>query len=296
MSQQNWTHDGLAADLAGHLKAPNTMVWTNMQLGPSGSPRPDVYRMNKSFTHPHPLAYECKISRSDFLSDVTSGKWTSYLKYAYGVIFAVPAGLVSPKEMPEKCGLLFRHESIWRAAKRPTIQPCSIPEEAWIKLLIDGVNREGPVNRRRHWNDWASSERFAKKFGAEAARWIHDSCSVKAKVESSDEACRDMYKKAQDQCERIRNEAIKEMPEMWNNLIGILKLEPSANRYQIQSAIGALRREKENSKQKSALRLLDNISHQIDNLRGYIQSDPEPNSGDEEVLPVRPAGEGMEAI
>jgi hypothetical protein len=94
----------------------------------------------------------------------------------------------------------------------------------------------------------------------------------------------------------IRNEAIKEMPEMWNNLIGILKLEPSANRYQIQSAIGALRREKENSKQKSALRLLDNISHQIDNLRGYIQSDPEPNSGDEEVLPVRPAGEGMEAI
>jgi len=291
-----WSHTGLIEDLAGHLKAPNTMVWTDMQLGPAGSPRPDVYRMNKSFVHPHPLAYECKISRSDFLSDVTSGKWTAYLKYAYGVIFAVPAGLVSAKEIPDKCGLLFRHEAIWRAAKRPIIEPHPIPEEAWIKLLIDGVEREGPVSRRKHWNDWASSEKFAKKFGAEAARWIHDACSVQAKVENTEEACRVMYQKAQEQVEGIRNGAIKEMPGMWNNLIEILGLEPDANKYQIASAIAEVRREKEHSKQKSALRLLDNITHQINNLRGYLQPDPEPDGGGEEVLPMRSASEDVEVV
>lgn len=68
-----WMHDALAQDLARHLKAPDTMVWCNLQLGPSGSPRPDVYRMSKSFVRPCPIAYECKISRENFRSDVTSG-------------------------------------------------------------------------------------------------------------------------------------------------------------------------------------------------------------------------------
>jgi hypothetical protein len=291
-----WSHTGLIEDLAGHLKAPNTLVWTDMQLGPSGSPRPDVYRMNKSFAHPHPLAYECKVSRSDFLSDVTSGKWSSYLKYAYGVIFAVPAGLVSAKEIPDKCGLLFRHEAIWRAAKRPIIEPHPIPEEAWIKLLIDGVEREGPINRRRHWNDWASSEKFAKKFGAEAARWIHDACTLQAKVKNTEEVCQVMYQKAREQVERIRDEATKEMPQMWDDLIEILGLAAGANKYQIQSAVADVRRAKKNTKQASALRLLGDISHQIDNLRGYLQPDPESDSGEEEVLPMRAPGNDVESV
>src|SRR6266571_2431143 len=100
-AEKQWTHDELAADLAGHLKTPERMCWTDMQLGPAGSPRPDVYCIDKSFVSPFPTAYECKVSVPDFRSDVTSGKWSSYLKFAYRVFFAVPAGLVSKADVPD---------------------------------------------------------------------------------------------------------------------------------------------------------------------------------------------------
>ena len=86
-----WQHNDLMHDLAEHLRSnSDRMVWTDMQLGPVGSPRPDVFTVNKSYTQPRPLSYEIKISRADFRSDVTSGKWQKYLDYSAGVIFAPP--------------------------------------------------------------------------------------------------------------------------------------------------------------------------------------------------------------
>lgn len=81
-------HDELARSLADHLRAPDRMVWCDLQLGPSGSPRPDVYTIFKSYVRPHPVAYECKVSYADYRGDITSGKWQTYLKYACGVYFA----------------------------------------------------------------------------------------------------------------------------------------------------------------------------------------------------------------
>jgi hypothetical protein len=273
----NWTHDSLVEDLAGHLKSPSTMTWEDMQLGPSGTVRPDVFLMTKSFAHPYVVAYECKISRSDFLSDVTSGKWSGYLKYAYGVIFAVPAGMVDKKELPDKCGLIVRHDAVWRLAKKPIIEPHPIPESAWRKLLIDGIYREGPIYRRKSWHSLNSDSKFNKKFGEEAARWIQDSASVKGNVERAREEIKGMYKAAEEQRERMRNEALREMPRMWDSLIEILEIDPGADRYAIKRAISELRMVKENSKQKTALRLLESISHQIDNLRDHLKPDPDPN-------------------
>ncbi len=40
----NWTHDALREDLAQYVREKTQrMVWTNMQMGPAGSPRPDAY-------------------------------------------------------------------------------------------------------------------------------------------------------------------------------------------------------------------------------------------------------------
>lgn len=116
LQAKSWQHDELARDLAASLSCEGRMVWTDIQLGPQGSPRPDVFRIDKSFAHPMAMAYECKISRSDFLADVTVGKWRSYLAYAYAVVFAVPDGLVSKSEVPDMCGLIVRKESAWRMA------------------------------------------------------------------------------------------------------------------------------------------------------------------------------------
>ena len=73
-NEKKWGHDELAKDLAQHLACSNDrMIWLDMQLGPSGSPRPDVFTAPKSYSGFKPIAYECKVSVSDFRSDITSG-------------------------------------------------------------------------------------------------------------------------------------------------------------------------------------------------------------------------------
>lgn len=117
-----WTHDDLARDLAMHVLSTKRLVWCDMQLGPAGSPRPDVYALDKSFAHPRAITYECKVSVADFRADVTAGKWQSYLGFSSGVYFAAPAGLLKKEDVPNGCGLIVRGEEGWRTLRAPTLQ------------------------------------------------------------------------------------------------------------------------------------------------------------------------------
>lgn len=177
----NWKHDDLANDLAAHLRgASDRMVWTDMQLGPSGSPRPDVYTVPCSFAKFRPVAYEIKISVSDFRRDVVAGKWMSYLKYASGVIFCVPAGLIKKEDVPAGCGLMTRGETGWRTVKGPTLKSVdTLPRDAWLKLLIDGVARiHNDTDKRLRQgieNDWIREQRLRAKLGDTVANALRDS-------------------------------------------------------------------------------------------------------------------------
>jgi len=162
-----WTHDGLQSDLAEHLASTrDRIIWEDMQIGPSGSPRPDVYTIPKSYTKFRPLAYEIKISVSDFRRDVTTGKWQSYLEFASGVIFAVPSGLISKADVPTGCGLMARNEDGWRTMKAPTLKHlASLPHQAWLKLLIDGIDRKRGGAKEREFNHFRARQALMKKFG-----------------------------------------------------------------------------------------------------------------------------------
>ncbi|OTG87909.1 MmcB family DNA repair protein [Acinetobacter sp. ANC 3813] len=169
-NEKKWGHDELAKDLAAHLAANNDrMIWLDMQLGPAGSPRPDVFTAPKSYSGFKPIAYECKVSVSDYRSDITSGKWMSYLKYASGVVFAVPKGLIQVKDLPEGCGLIVRSENCWRMVKGPTLRPIAndLPKDFWIKLLIDGVTRTVRDNRYKQSFEHITQKKITEKYGAE---------------------------------------------------------------------------------------------------------------------------------
>lgn len=176
MGAEKWAHDALANDLAEHLGgASDRMCWTNLQLGPSGSVRPDVYTLARSYTRPAPRAYEVKVSVADFRRDVTAGKWFAYRTFAEQVYFAIPAGLVSKDELPATVGLYVRGETGWRAARAPAAHPVEIPNEALLKLLLDGdVKRFGAGTRQRRFSDWHASQALAKKWGEEAAKVVQD--------------------------------------------------------------------------------------------------------------------------
>lgn len=162
-------HDELQEDLASHLRAgTDRMVWTNTQLGPSGSPRPDVFTVNKSFSRFRADAYEVKVSVSDLRSDVTSGKWQSYRKFAQAVWFAFPRGMVPLDLVPKECGIILRSDAGWRAARKPVAQVLdTLPRDAWLKLLMDlhPVSMSGHVREPRRASEYTAAAVVRKKIG-----------------------------------------------------------------------------------------------------------------------------------
>ena len=236
------THDDLAASLAGHLRGPDRMVWYDIQLGPSGSPRPDVYTLQKSFVRPTPMAYEVKVSTSDFRADVTAGKWQSYLTFACGVVFACHAGLLERADVPEHCGLIELRGERWRYAKRPTLRPVEVPERAWLKLLIDGVAREGGAAlRRRAWSSMGTFDAVRKRHGEHVALAVRNLMAADDVIKDAERQARYAIESADRRAKQITEAAAEKVAPLRAELCRVLDLRPDANEWEMREAVSGLR-------------------------------------------------------
>lgn len=171
----NLTHDQLAASLARHLLNDDRLVWEDIPSGRAGSPRPDVFTIQKSFSSPNPISYEIKVSVSDFRSDITKAKWQKYMDFSYGVIFAVPKGLIKKSDIPNGCGLIQFNGQSWHTVKKPTLQPKKLDDELLLKLLIEGSNRETKTEnpfKKMSYDEVAHNRKLKKKFGEDFAKKI----------------------------------------------------------------------------------------------------------------------------
>lgn len=169
------THDELAHSLAQHLQSDSRMVWEDIPAGMAGEVRPDVYTIQKSFANPNPITYEVKVSVADFRSDVTKAKWKAYLRFSYGVVFAVPKGLITKKDLPDSCGLItYSGTGIWHTVKRPTLNPCKIDSDILLKLLMGGAERmtQSKPIQNRDFNKWKHTNKLREKFGKDIAEKI----------------------------------------------------------------------------------------------------------------------------
>lgn len=219
-TRAGWSHDGLLEDLAAHLTKPDRMVWCDMQLGPAGSPRPDVFVMRKSYSNPEPRAYEIKVSMSDFRADVTAGKAMGYLKYGGAVVFAVPdelARLVKP-ELPGGAGLMARSARGWRTVKKPTQSPVKLPEEALLKMLIDGVERERRAYRAEQASAYAITRRLREDIAKLVRRAISEPEALEEKLERAKQRTEAVIK---DQ-EQARERALAELRRSVNSEIRLV--------------------------------------------------------------------------
>lgn len=229
------THDELAEDLATHLRgATGGLIWTNMQMGPSGSPRPDVWWLPTTYSRFQPVSYEIKVSRSDFLRDVGTGKWQSYLAFSSGVIFACESGLIKVNELPPGTGLIERSAAIWRHKKRPAMRHVeNLPIEVWLKLVMDGVDRAHAGARAARSNEWLLEERLKQKLGADVAAYVRDAKQALLRLEWVKEDIQRRQQSA-DASEKERREAFEaELREKLDpplvelaKLLGIADLDP----------------------------------------------------------------------
>ena len=244
-----WKHDDLAHDLASHLRgASDRLVWTDMQLGPSGSPRPDVYTVPCTYSRFVPVAYEVKISVADFRRDITAGKWSSYLKFAAGVIFCVPAGLIRKEDVPTGCGLMIRSDKIWRTVKGPTLKPVdNLPRDAWMKLLMDGVSRirndADDRIRAQLTNEWRVEQRIRERLGDVVADAVQAHTGASRALEYATDRLRTAAAEADTEYRRIvdgaRDRAKRDSETIdagRRELAGALGLSADAAPYEIAGA------------------------------------------------------------
>ncbi|MEX5411536.1 MmcB family DNA repair protein [Atlantibacter hermannii] len=244
----NWKHNALAHDLAENLRQ-NTarIVWEDMQLGPSGTARPDVYAIPCSFSKFCPVVYEIKVSVSDFRADVTAGKYTKYFAYASAVVFAVPEGMLKKSDIPEGCGLMVRKESGWHTLKGPTMRSLdNLSRDAWIKLVIDGIRRETERTRlmMRSAPVYVDERRLAQRHGNEIASLVSQAYNAKARLESAiqnQEKRRAEVFQQTEQEARWQREQMERQAESLNSaqadLAEVLGLPADATVYQLTRAI-----------------------------------------------------------
>ncbi|KVD52085.1 hypothetical protein WI86_13610 [Burkholderia ubonensis] len=276
----NWTHDALQEDLAAYVRErTQRIVWTNMQLGPAGSPRPDVYAVPLSFSRFTPLAYEIKVSVADFRRDVAAGKWQSYLRYASGVTFAVPAGLIGKADVPDGCGLLARADDGWRTLKAPTLRPIdSLPRDAWIKLLIDGMERERERVSAHRRAEYAVTLEVERRVGADVAKLIRDRDLARVRYERAtsnlETAAADADREYREHMQHARERAERDaerLDEARSELAAALGLLPAASVSEIiRAARDAADRLSESREIARLSRTIDSVSRALELARAEV--------------------------
>lgn len=278
-----WAHDDLAKDLAAYLRgASDRLVWTDMQLGPAGSPRPDVYTVPCSFARFQPVAYECKISVADFRRDVTAGKWTSYLRFAAGVIFAAPAGLLKKEDIPPGCGLIVRGPDGWRSLKGPTLKNVdNLPRDAWIKLIIDGMARLADQSyeqlRAGLSNEWTLEKKLRARLGDVVADAVRDQLNAERRLKAATERLENLAEEAENErrliLDRAKEHAQRDAAQIDSartELARALGLPASAGAWEIASACKqAVRRVSIDSEVKR-------LRQQLERIQAAIESAAEP--------------------
>jgi len=136
------THVELVESLAAHLWQPSRLLWTGVAIGSrwlqGGCPVPDVLTAQKSYTKPMITAYEVKASRSDFQSDMRSGKWLRYREVTNRVLFAVPQGLVKRDEVPAEAGLIVYNadKCSWVVLRAGRVAQVDLAAFEWQSLLF----------------------------------------------------------------------------------------------------------------------------------------------------------------
>lgn len=270
-----WKHDDLQADLAEHLLTPERLVWQDMQIGMAGSPRPDVYTIKKSYSKPHPISYEIKVSKSDFLSDMKTGKWQSYLQFSCAVVFCVPKGLITKADLPAGCGLMVRDENGWHTLKAPKLERAKIPENAFMKLLIDGAERAQKSHIKRLKDEYRINSEAQKRFGGLVAEILADHQQVQQRIVADKHRLDYLMQQAQDQAKRIvdnaKNEA-KEATALMSELAESLSLPPDSSIYLIRRAVADMKKSfSESSSLQSAIQSLERSKMQIESSLVHLK-------------------------
>ncbi len=191
------SHDALCEDLGLSL---GTLPYLNVVLGSpwlafygdsATPPRADVLGVKPSYTRFCVSIYEVKISRSDFMSDIRSGKWRTYLPHCHRFYFATLPGVCEKSDIPPEAGWMVRGENSWTSRKASPSRAVEIPVQT-LQALVFARQRPGVRGRRLddvaqivrgRAHDWHTGrQKTARLFGSSVARLVSKARAIGMEV------------------------------------------------------------------------------------------------------------------
>lgn len=178
-------------------------TWTGTHL------RMDAWVMRSSWAQMSCLAYEVKVSRSDFLHD---SKWNMYMNYCNEFSFCCPYGLILPEELPQEVGLYWVSKTGNRlmCKRKPVYRNVKIPESIFMYILMCRVIIKDTeiykTSDKKYWEEWIKTKEVDHNFG------LHVSKTISEVVKKEIEAVREENKKMKALVENVQ-EAIKTFEE-----------------------------------------------------------------------------------
>ena len=169
-----WTHGGLIEDLCLNINSSTDYICGEVYAGSrfrERRPCPDALRIRMSYTRPDFAIYEIKVSRADFLSDIRSDKWQTYLPYCSRFYFATPDhGVADMDDIPFVAGWMTRSDAGWHTRKTPQVRQFEPDFHYALALLISEqkyrvrAENEAAVNRKMaHGHNVNWSEKMAAR-------------------------------------------------------------------------------------------------------------------------------------
>lgn len=211
-----WEHDELAHDLANTRRNVGEIVAERLGLGSwGGREQLDVAAMRPSWSNPRPTAYEIKVTRSDFLSDVRSEKYARYLPFVSRLYYATPAGLVKPSEIPPGVGLVVRGPNGWYARRAARNHPVTGPGRQQT-FLMAMLFKDHPAS----WKTAGRAERVRLAAVADLSELRRKGME---RVRRAVAAERDLQRLrvAVEEAEEVLREALPE--KRWMSLVGLAR-------------------------------------------------------------------------
>lgn len=152
-------HHDLSGRLAAWLRSQGRVTWENIEcrversnieqrvsslgldpLDVSSHVRPDVFSM-AAVTNPdrmNPAVHEIKVSRGDFMADVSQPlKRLAYASFSEVIYYVCPEGLVQKEEVPADCGLVVELAcGQFEVRKRAKRSPVQLGPGSMMNLLL----------------------------------------------------------------------------------------------------------------------------------------------------------------
>ena len=179
------------------------------KAGPSqfvGCPRMDAWVMKKSWVNPLAIAYEIKVSRSDFLGDK---KWNTYLPYCNELYFVCPWKLIMPDEVSGQVGLIWSSKTGSRlfTKKKAQYREVDIPIDLFKYVLMSRVKitKCDRFSYQDYWHNWLAQKKQDVNFGHLVGKKIQE--TIKKEIKEA----------------RAKNETLKKQMKRYETIRSIIK-------------------------------------------------------------------------